>query len=345
MERLARTAYAYPDQAAPAFPRRGSIWRSSHAAECRASIGAHDDRLHGCYAINALLARHIVRPNRTPGPSAQSELCSLHLKETANLDQILSFLIFGDGCAAALVTADPTGFAMDSFRALLVPDTEALITWAIGDSGFNMVLSGQVPGTILDAVREKSGQISKARQFPRSIFGPCIRRALRSRCDRARARSQKRSALGRRGRLARRFGNMSWATVMFVPKPCLPPKDGALGLRHVVRPRADRRDDAVQRGPEQARGEIHENNEPAPQRRTRMAGRIAAGRSARGPWSRRDLKRVNRWMLQARDHDPVCWRGLRWAGPTHACGTWRRETRTFMLSVARAIGAALARRG
>src|SRR6202789_1132477 len=59
----------------------------------------------GCYAaINALkLARHIVRSE----PNAQVlavnlELCSLHLQETDNLEQILSFLLFADGCAAAL---------------------------------------------------------------------------------------------------------------------------------------------------------------------------------------------------------------------------------------------------
>ena len=55
----------------------------------------------GCYAaINALkLARHIVRSE----PSARVlivnlELCTLHLQETADLEQMLSFLLFGDGC-------------------------------------------------------------------------------------------------------------------------------------------------------------------------------------------------------------------------------------------------------
>ncbi len=64
----------------------------------------------GCYAaINALkLARHIVRSE----PEARVlmlniELCTLHLQETGDLEQMLSFLIFADGCAAALVTARP----------------------------------------------------------------------------------------------------------------------------------------------------------------------------------------------------------------------------------------------
>src|SRR3974390_453297 len=80
----------------------------------------------GCYAaINALkLARHIVRSE----PSARVlilnlELCTLHFQETADLTQLLCFLLFSDGCAASLVTSDPRGIALDSFRAMLLPGT------------------------------------------------------------------------------------------------------------------------------------------------------------------------------------------------------------------------------
>jgi predicted naringenin-chalcone synthase len=59
----------------------------------------------GCYAaINALkLARHIVRSE----PEARVlvvnvEICTLHLKETHDLEKLLSFCLWGDGCAAAV---------------------------------------------------------------------------------------------------------------------------------------------------------------------------------------------------------------------------------------------------
>src|SRR3954469_15595 len=73
----------------------------------------------GCYAaINALkLARHIVRSE--PGARVLAlnlELCTLHLHETDDLEQILSFLLFADGCAAALISADPVGVEIKSFR-------------------------------------------------------------------------------------------------------------------------------------------------------------------------------------------------------------------------------------
>jgi len=109
----------------------------------------------GCYAaVNALkLARHIVRSE--PGArvlAVNLELCSLHLHETEDLEEILSFLLFADGCAAALVSADPVGVEMKSFRAALVPDTKELIRWNIRQQGFDMVLSGGVPGAIRHAL-------------------------------------------------------------------------------------------------------------------------------------------------------------------------------------------------
>ncbi len=81
------------------------------------------------------------------------ELCSLHLRETADIETALTFLLFGDGASAALVTAEPTGLALGDFHSTVIPDTAGLITWAIGDQGFEMFLSGRVPGVIADTLR------------------------------------------------------------------------------------------------------------------------------------------------------------------------------------------------
>jgi predicted naringenin-chalcone synthase len=85
------------------------------------------------------------------------ELCTLHLQETDDVQTALSFLLFGDGCAAALVTADPTGLALGDFKTALIPDSEDMITWHVGDQGFVMYLSGQVPWKISNALREDLG--------------------------------------------------------------------------------------------------------------------------------------------------------------------------------------------
>jgi len=116
----------------------------------------------GCYAgINALkLARHIVRSEPTAQVLILSlELCTLHLQETADLEQVLSFLVFGDGCAAVLVSAEPKGFALERFHAVLVPETADLITWRIRELGFDMFLSGRVPAAIARGLRSKAADV------------------------------------------------------------------------------------------------------------------------------------------------------------------------------------------
>jgi predicted naringenin-chalcone synthase len=186
----------------------------------------------GCYAaINALkLARHIVRSE----PQAKVlvlnlELCTLHLKETAAIEQVLSFLLFGDGCAAALVTAEPQGIALDRFRAVLVPGTGDLITWNIRDFGFDMVLSGQVPATIHDALRDGVGEIldgASTRDIELWAVHPGGRTVLDA-VERAFALAP--DALAASRDVLRRYGNMSSGTVMFVLERIL--RSAARGAR------------------------------------------------------------------------------------------------------------------
>jgi predicted naringenin-chalcone synthase len=173
----------------------------------------------GCYAaINALKsAHHIVRSV----PEARVlvlnlELCSLHFQETSELEQVLSFLVFADGCAASLVSAEPQGLAIDSFLALQIPETSHLITWRIGELGFDMHLSGKVPGEIGGALRQLGRQVTRGND-PLGIDLWAVHPGGRSILDAV----EKGFALApdaladSRGVLAR-FGNMSSATVMFV---------------------------------------------------------------------------------------------------------------------------------
>ncbi|HEY6028658.1 MAG TPA: type III polyketide synthase [Pseudolabrys sp.] len=173
----------------------------------------------GCYAaINALkLARHIVRSE----PEARVlmlniELCTLHLQETGDLEQMLSFLIFADGCAAALVTADPEGLALDGFRTVVIPGTRDLITWSIRDAGFDMVLSGRVPNAIQIGLHERAGDIvggTAAEAIDLWAVHPGGRTVLDAV---ERALDLDGEALAASREVLRNYGNMSSATVMFV---------------------------------------------------------------------------------------------------------------------------------
>jgi alpha-pyrone synthase len=169
----------------------------------------------GCSAaITALkLARHIVRSDPKAGVlMVNLELCTLHLQETQELEQVLSFLIFADGAAASLITASEQGFALDSFKAVMVPGTRGLITWKIRGLGFDMLLSGQVPAELGRALHE--GELMAERDgvdlwavHPggRSILD-AVQKGLELPAD----------ALAASREVLSCFGNMSSATVMFV---------------------------------------------------------------------------------------------------------------------------------
>jgi alpha-pyrone synthase len=173
----------------------------------------------GCYAaINALKsAHHIVRSE----PHAQVlvlnlELCTLHLQESHELEQVLSFLVFADGCAASLVSAQPQGLAIDSFLAVTIPDTSQLITWRIGELGFDMHLSGEVPGRIGAALKEMGSEVICG-QAPESIALWAVHPGGRSILDSVeKGLALSPDALASSRDVLARYGNMSSATVMFV---------------------------------------------------------------------------------------------------------------------------------
>ena len=170
----------------------------------------------GCYAaINALkLARHIVRSE--PGARVLAinlELCTLHLRETTDLEEILSFLLFGDGCAAALISADQTGVRMDSFKAALVPDTADLIRWNIREQGFDMVLSGGVPGAIRSGLARARSTFLDAAPIDLWAVHPGGRSVLDAVEG---ALELPPLALSVSRGVLNDFGNMSSSTVMFV---------------------------------------------------------------------------------------------------------------------------------
>jgi alpha-pyrone synthase len=171
----------------------------------------------GCYAaINALkLARHIVRSEPKARVLAVNlELCTLHLHETGNLEEILSFLLFADGCAAALISADPTGAEISSFNATLVPDTRELIRWHIGEQGFDMVLSGGVPGAIRHALTNSRDEIlGGANDIELWAVHPGGRTVLDA-VEQAFALEP--AALAASRSVLNDYGNMSSGTVMFV---------------------------------------------------------------------------------------------------------------------------------
>lgn len=174
----------------------------------------------GCYAAVSALrsARHIVRSQ----PDARVlvlcvELSTLHLQEVEAIEPLLAMLQFGDGAAAALVTADPIGFAMAEPFATTLPDSEALIRWDVTDSGFAMHLSGEVPARIAaglandDFARAATGGVA-----PAEIDGWAVHAGGRSILDAVEgALHLPAKALDASRGVLHDYGNMSSATLMF----------------------------------------------------------------------------------------------------------------------------------
>ena len=173
----------------------------------------------GCYAaVNALkVSRHIVRSEPKAKVLVISlELCTFHMKETEDLQQMLSFMLFADGCSASIVSSEATGVALDSFHAVLAPETQDLITWSIREQGFDMMLSGKVPLAIHDALTLRSDEILKGVK-PAEIDLWAVHPGGRSVLDAVeRALNLPAHALAASREVLRTFGNMSSATVMFV---------------------------------------------------------------------------------------------------------------------------------
>lgn len=175
----------------------------------------------GCYAAVAALrtARHIVRSE----PAARVlvvtvELSTLHLQTATTLEPLLAMLQFGDGAAAALVTAMPGGFALGAPFQTTLPDSAELIRWDMTDAGFAMHLSGEVPGRIAagladpDFARAATGGHDVA-----AIDGWAVHAGGRSILDAVeKALALDPAALDASRAVLREVGNMSSATLMFV---------------------------------------------------------------------------------------------------------------------------------
>lgn len=175
----------------------------------------------GCYAaVSALrLAYHVVRSE----PAARVlvitvELSTLHLQEEDGIEPLLAMLQFGDGAAAALVTSEPKGFAISNPFAVTLEQSSELIRWTIGDSGFVMSLSGEVPGRIGEALRDPavrskmlgSASIGDIDSWAIHAGGRSVLDAVEHGLElRPEALAESRSILAR-------YGNMSSSTLMFV---------------------------------------------------------------------------------------------------------------------------------
>jgi predicted naringenin-chalcone synthase len=81
------------------------------------------------------------------------ELCSIHLQTAPSRDNILSNMIFADGCAAAFFSKDMKqkgSFELIECESVLFGNSSEYMGWKIGNSGFEMILSSELPKIIYE---------------------------------------------------------------------------------------------------------------------------------------------------------------------------------------------------
>jgi predicted naringenin-chalcone synthase len=75
------------------------------------------------------------------------ELCTLHFQHTFSIENVATSMLFGDGCAAILVSnqASEASVKIKGFYSEIKPSTLQDMTWGLSDTGFLMTLSAYVP--------------------------------------------------------------------------------------------------------------------------------------------------------------------------------------------------------
>lgn len=161
---------------------------------------------------------------------ACAELCSLHIRSSGDPQQIVAASVFADGAAAAIVTADPAvgrpgGLHLDRFATALTGEGEKDMVWTIGDHGFEMILSAEVPRII---GREIRGAVDRFLADDGTPDAWAVHPGGRSVLDRVEAGLElEPAAMDASRAVLREHGNMSSATVLFILRRLL--HDEAVG--------------------------------------------------------------------------------------------------------------------
>ena len=148
-----------------------------------------------------------------------TELCTLHLRPSNDPQQIVASSVFADGAAAAVITADPAagnpgGLDLDRFGTTLTDEGETDMVWTIGDNGFEMILSAEVPRII---GREIQGAVGRFLGDDATPEVWAVHPGGRSVLDRVEAGLELApDALEASRAVLRDFGNMSSATILFI---------------------------------------------------------------------------------------------------------------------------------
>jgi alkylresorcinol/alkylpyrone synthase len=178
----------------------------------------------GCVGGAAGIARAADYVRAFPRETAlvlSVELCSLTLQRSdASMANVIASGLFGDGAAAVVVRGsqtDAAGPRVLATRSVFYPNTEAVMGWDVGDGGFRVVLSSDVPA-IAAGIRpdvdkflaDHGASLADVGVFVCHPGGPKVLEAVE------RALSLPPAALARSWDHLAEVGNLSSASVLFL---------------------------------------------------------------------------------------------------------------------------------
>lgn len=162
------------------------------------------------------------------------ELCSLHVRSSSDPEQIVASAVFADGAAAAIVSSAPihrqgTVLEIGEFATTITHDGEDAMDWSIGDHGFDMILTAEVPRIVGREIQSVVASMVGADRVPdEAIDAWAVHPGGRSVLDRVQeALALPDPALTYSRDVLREYGNMSSATILFILQRIL--ADDSLG--------------------------------------------------------------------------------------------------------------------
>ena len=181
------------------------------------------------------------------------ELCSLTLqKQDLSIANLISSGLFGDGAAAVLMVGanrvdevhpSCAGNRADvvASRSRFYPNTEGVMGWDVGEKGFRVVLSADVPKMVTDHIAddvaafldEQACSLSDIRSWVCHPGGPRVLSAMQE------ALNLSKEDLALTWESLRRVGNMSSTSVLHVLKDTMvdrPPGSGTFGMMMAMGP-------------------------------------------------------------------------------------------------------------
>jgi alkylresorcinol/alkylpyrone synthase len=203
----------------------------------------------GCVAGAAGIARASDYVRAFPDQIAlllSVELCSLTWQDNdQSIANLISSGLFADGAAAVVVTGDdvalpastvPPGPRILATRSTFYRNTEYVMGWDIGDSGFTIVLSPDVPKVVLENLRgdvecflsENGIALSEVASWIFHSGGPKVLEAVES------SLSLPKDALALSWKSLREVGNLSAASVLMVLADTLENQPGAPGSYSIL---------------------------------------------------------------------------------------------------------------